>query len=552
MRRTCVAIALGCILAGALAWAQADNSPQYGYGAHSEGSESALNGYYTALRETNVARQIAALERFLSMGGNRPLARSALELLAWDYLQIDAPARAVHPANMLLAIDSGNALALAVLVDPRVGNPAGNEQDRFRMASEGVAGFRRLPKPEGMRNEEFVRLQRHVLSTLEGEAGLSYLERKDYATAQQYLRQAVTGAPNSGRYVYGLALAMLRQNPPQNEGYWYLARAVNLSRRTPQGAAIAEFARRQYVGAGGSDNNWDRFLAVTAASTFATADAGRASAPRTLNRQTEQSSLVAPRSEQGSPGTPHNRPSEQSSLGTPHQPGASQTIPRPPDAHAGPSGTVQTASLTAPATGSKPEPGTGLQLPPIRKHVFIPRDRPLSLGILIQKARLTAEDRSAIVFALSDLVRHLRQDDEVFVMGYSNEPEFEQDLTRDNKLLEEAIANLKPQSGAALLNAVAFAAGHLDRIAKNRSRVLLVISDGHDAAAHVSEAEIKGVLGRVRVDCIGIAVDDAAGVNLLQSLAAESGGQSSFASGPKEFRTATWEFAKSMGIEFPY
>jgi hypothetical protein len=278
------------------------------------------------------------------------------------------------------------------------------------------------------------------------------------------------------------------------------------------------------VGAGGSDNNWDRFLAVTTDSTFAT------SAPRTLNRQTEQSSLAAPRS----------------------QPGASQTIPRPPDAHAGPSGTVQTASLTAPATGSKPEPSTGLQLPPIRKHVFIPRDGPLSLGILIQKARLTAEDRSAIVFALSDLVRHLRQDDEVFVMGFSNELEFEQDLTRDNKLLEEALANLKPQSGAALLDAVAFAAGHLDRIAKNRSRVLLVISDGHDAAAHVSEAEVNGVLGRVRVDCIGIDVDDASGVNLLQSLAAESGGQSSFASGPKEFRTATWEFAKSMGIEFPY
>lgn len=525
-------IALVCLLAGTLAWAGvADNSSRYGYGVRSEGSESPSNGYYAALRESSVARQIASLERFLSFGANGPLARSALELLAWDYLQVDAPARAVRPANMLLAIDSENALALAVLVDPRVGS-TGDAQDRFRLAGEGVAGFRRLLKPAGMRNEEFIRLQRHVLSTLEGEAGLGYLEQKDYPTAQQYLRQAVTGAPNNGRYVYGLALAMLGQNPPQNEGYWYLARAVNLSRRTPQGAAIAEFARRQYVGAGGSEDNWERFLAVTTASTFATTNAGRASAPRTLNRQTEQSSLGVTRS----------------------QPGASQTIPRPPDAHAGPSGTVQTASLTAPTTGSKTEaaPSTGLQLPPIRKHVFIPRDSPLSLGILIQKSRLTAEDRSAIVFALSDLVRHLRQDDEVFVMGFSNELEFEQDLTRNNKLLEEAIANIKPQSGAALLDAVAFAAGHLDRIAKNRSRVLLVISDGHDAAAHVSEAEINGVLGRVRVDCIGIDVDDTAGMNLLQSLAAESGGQSSFASGPREFRTATWEFAKSMGIEFPY
>jgi Mg-chelatase subunit ChlD len=153
---------------------------------------------------------------------------------------------------------------------------------------------------------------------------------------------------------------------------------------------------------------------------------------------------------------------------------------------------------------------------------------------------------------LSDLVRHLRQDDEVFVMGFSQELEFEQDLTRNEKLLEEAIANLKPQPGAALLDAVAFAAGHLDRIAKNRSRVLLVISDGRDAAAHVSSSEINVVLGRVRVDCIGVDVDDAAGMNLLQSLASYSGGQTSFATSPKQFRAATWEFAKSMGIEFPY
>ncbi len=137
-------------------------------------------------------------------------------------------------------------------------------------------------------------------------------------------------------------------------------------------------------------------------------------------------------------------------------------------------------------------------------------------------------------------------------MGFSHDLEFEQDLTRNEKLLEEAIATIKPQSGAALLDAVAFAAGHLDRIAKNRSRVLLVISDGHDAAAHISSSEINGVLGRVRVDCIGLDVDDAEGMNLLQSLAAYSGGQTSFATSPKQFRSATWEFAKSMGIEFPY
>ena len=63
-------IALVCLLAGTLAWAGvADNSSRYGYGVRSEGFESASNGYYAALRESSVARQIASLERFLSFGG---------------------------------------------------------------------------------------------------------------------------------------------------------------------------------------------------------------------------------------------------------------------------------------------------------------------------------------------------------------------------------------------------------------------------------------------------------------------------------------------------
>ncbi|MGD0975293.1 MAG: VWA domain-containing protein [Candidatus Korobacteraceae bacterium] len=505
--------------------------------------KTGLSAYEAALKETGVARQIPALEHFLNIAGNGPLTTSAIEFLVWDYLQTGAPVQAARPAKALLAIDSGNAIALAALVDPRVGGSPGDARERFRMATRGLAEFGHLQKPVGMTREEFFRVQMQILSTLEGEAGFGYLGQKDYAAAQQYLQQAVATVPNNGRYVYGLAIAMLKQKPPQNQGYWYLARAVNLSRGTPQGAQIAEFARKQYVDAGGSNSNWDRFLIAAMAPTSATKpNIARSTAP--LSSRPDQARRAA--------------------------------APRPPDSHAAPvakpSGQVQSASIAvATPSASKARTGptavpvlppsqepaqntakAGLQFPPVHKRAFVPRDGPLSLGIVIQKARLTHDDRDAILFALSDLVRHLRQDDEVFVMGFSNELEFEQDLTRNEKLLEEAIAGIKPQSGAALLDAVAFAAGHLDRIAKNRSRVLLVISDGRDAAAHVGSSEINAVLGRVRVDCIGLDVDDVAGMNLLQSLASYSGGQTSFAAGPKQFRAATWEFAKSMGIEFPY
>ena len=548
-----VLLASACWLAGAVAL-QAD--------ALAEAADKAgLSGYEAALKETGMARQISSLEHFLNLSGKGPLTTSALEFLVWDYLQNGAPAQAARPAKALLAIDPGNAIALAALVDPRVGGSAGDDRERFQMAARGLAGFGRLQKPVGMTREEFFRLQRQLLSTLEGETGLGYLGQKNYAAAQQYLQQAVATAPNHGRYVYGLAIAMLKQKPPQNQGYWYLARAVNLSRGTPQGAQIAEFARKQYLDAGGNNLNWDRFLVA--------AMAPQSVAKPNLARSTTPLSSHLPASMAGANASAALK---QPRMSDSDRGDARRAVPRPSDSRtvpaAKPSGQLPSASIavakplagkakagptSVPALPPNRESSTaGLQFPPAHQNTFVPRDHPLSLGILIQKARLTPADRNAIVFALSDLVRHLRQDDEVFVMGFGKDLEFEQDLTRNEKLLEEAIANLKPQPGAALLDAVAFAAGHLDRIAKNRSRVLLVISDGRDAAAHVSSSEINVVLGRVRVDCIGVDVDDAAGMNLLQSLASYSGGQTSFATSPKQFRAATWEFAKSMGIEFPY
>jgi tetratricopeptide (TPR) repeat protein len=218
--------------------------------------KTGLSAYEAALKETGVARQISALEHFLNIAGNGPLTTSALEFLVWDYLQTGAPVQAARPAKALLAINSGNAIALAALVAPRVGGPPGDARERFRMATRGLAEFGHLQKPVGMTREEFYRVQLQTLSTLEGEAGFGYLGQNDYAAAQQYLQQAVATVPNNGRYVYGLAIAMLKQKPPQNQGYWYLARAVNLSRGTPQGAQIAEFARKQYVDAGGSNSNY--------------------------------------------------------------------------------------------------------------------------------------------------------------------------------------------------------------------------------------------------------------------------------------------------------
>src|SRR5947209_12898322 len=112
----------------------------------------------------------------------------------------------------------------------------------------------------------FSMMQQQVSGMLHGTAGFGYLDRRDYDDAREHLKQALAVNPNDVRYTYGMALALLlSKHPDAMDGYWYLARAVNLAQGTPSGQEISAYARNMYRGEGGTDANWDKFLQVTAA-----------------------------------------------------------------------------------------------------------------------------------------------------------------------------------------------------------------------------------------------------------------------------------------------
>jgi Mg-chelatase subunit ChlD len=178
----------------------------------------------------------------------------------------------------------------------------------------------------------------------------------------------------------------------------------------------------------------------------------------------------------------------------------------------------------------------------------------LSLGILIETSITSKENRAALVNGLTDMLRHLGDNDEAFVLSYDNNLVFETDLTTDPHQLEQALADIKPQKGAVLDDAVAFAAGHLARIAKNANRVLLVISDGRNVDSQTSplrtSAEIHAA--GVKIYCIGVGVDQADGRYRLQALSSSTGGHSDFIPDTTQFRRATEQIAQNMGIDFRF
>lgn len=189
--------------------------------------------------------------------------------------------------------------------------------------------------------------------------------------------------------------------------------------------------------------------------------------------------------------------------------------------------------------------------PPNRPKVIAAPTEAVSLGIMIETSLLTNENREAIIATLKDIVRNMRVNDEACILVFSDQLDFEQDLTADDKLLEEAIGQIHPKPGRALLPGIAFAAGHLKRIGKNSNRVLLVISDGRSAQANADTLMFRSQVSGVRIDCIGLKTGGEMERALLERVAAYSGGKASFAAGPTEFRTAALEMTRNMGISVP-
>jgi hypothetical protein len=476
-------------------------------------AQNSLDAYTSAVRQRRIPDRLAQMERFIAAYPNSELRKDALEVLVWDAMEGGQRDRAHTHAIELQQLDPEDALALAVVSETMAETTGRTDKkvarQAFERAKAGIAVYPHMHHPEGMSDGEFVLMQRQVVSILDGEAGLGYLEEKDYKVAKNFLQMAVSVRPEDPRYLYGLALAILdSKDPAQQEGYIYLARTVNLTQGTPAGQQIAAYAAERFQKAGGTSQDWNQYLAaaVTPGSRAAAATAATA-APR---------------------------PSPQPA---PTQPVPTITAKATPPAEANTPDTEESAPDSIPA--------------PVFKREYVARTSPVSMGILLQTEHLTKENRRDILNALTDLIRHLRNDDEVFIMAYGKKLDFEQDLTGNPKLLEEAMDQIKPESGAALLDAVAFAAGHLERIATNKNRLLLVISDGRNSASQGNPLSLSQKLNTVRVDCIGFDVDGDSGRRQLESLAAYSGGQVTFAGDTTQLRTAAVQMAEGIGIQFP-
>ena len=179
---------------------------------------------------------------------------------------------------------------------------------------------------------------------------------------------------------------------------------------------------------------------------------------------------------------------------------------------------------------------------------------PVSVGILFDSSGSMVNKLKTAVSAVERFIRTIHTDDDIFLMTFSMRTELKQDFTDDRDKLSKALRSIQASGGTSLFDALQEG---LEKIksGKHQKRAILLISDGEDTSSH---ARFQQVLQQLResellVYPLGIspvtyadrsehipfnwppvlggaprsisARRDSVDMNVLESLASESGGR---------------------------
>ena len=241
------------------------------------------NAYVAAIGQKDPAAQISGLEAFLTQYPNSIMKTAALQTLMGDYQQTNNQQKTVDTAAKLVAIDSNNVRALALLAYFKRLQAQGGAANASQLLAEakkyGQMGLDCLPKftkPEGTSDADFQKMKGQMTGIFNAAIGISALTDKDYDAARKALRVAVDSSPDSQKdfsVVYPLALSYAGPTPPDPKlspdpinAIWFAARASTVAPNAQYQTQIEKYAKGLYIKYHGGDDGWIDVLAQAKAS----------------------------------------------------------------------------------------------------------------------------------------------------------------------------------------------------------------------------------------------------------------------------------------------
>lgn len=219
-------------------------------------------------------------DAYLAKYPDSKVLKETYELKLAAYQALNNTDKMEETANKLLEIDPGNLRAILLLsyLFPRTYNtqdPMKNQKlnQAEERAQKGLSALSSLQQPQGVTPDQFQKQKADSEAVLHQTLGFVALEKGNYATAEQELRQSAESKPNDALSFYWLGRSYLSRKPPDYEqGMWAMARAVSITGPTALNAAtktqFKDYLTKAYEARHGSTDGLDDLLAQASASPF--------------------------------------------------------------------------------------------------------------------------------------------------------------------------------------------------------------------------------------------------------------------------------------------
>jgi hypothetical protein len=223
--------------------------------------------YMSALHLTSPAEKGAAMEKFAEHYPHSVIYADALQEAMAAYQVAGNGAKVAEVAGRLLKSQPKHIQALAILafIKMNSGSPAAVAEGK----GYAERGLKLLPDWKGvagMSAEQFAPMRQETAAIFYNAIGLADLYAKDYPAARRVLLKSVAIDLNGFVDPYRLAVAELEMTPLDPQGFWYIAKSIDLAKRkSPDAAAkIEPYAAAKYNKYHGGMDGWDALLAAAA------------------------------------------------------------------------------------------------------------------------------------------------------------------------------------------------------------------------------------------------------------------------------------------------
>lgn len=219
--------------------------------------------YNNAVNMRDPAKRAAALEDFVLNYPGSVAKIEALEHAMAAYQQSGNNTKLEETARRVLVLQPNSVRALAIMTYLARANDTGHSEELCNNAQKGLRELSHWQEPEGIAEGESRKLWAQMTAIFNGAAGFCALQDKNYSAARNYYMKALQVNPNNMVDAYQLGITDLEMNPVDANGFWYIARAMNLAQAQGNSAAsqgMDTYAKEKYRSYHGSDDGWTELV----------------------------------------------------------------------------------------------------------------------------------------------------------------------------------------------------------------------------------------------------------------------------------------------------